>query len=331
MTDERTGDAPVKVTVVGGGTGLSVLLRGIKRLPNVELTAVVSVADDGGNSGVLREDLGMLPPGDIRSCLLALASEEEGMRELLAYRFREGRLAGQNVGNLIIAAAGDIYGNFETGIERISDILKVKGKVVPVSGEKMVLCAELENGNIVVGESNIPRVVLRERSDIAHVFLESDNVPISTSARKAVRCADTILIGPGSLYTSIIPNLLVRGMLDAIGASKGRKVYVANVMTQPGETGNLSLSDHVNTLCRYLSPARPDYIIANNRPLRDDELSKYVQDGARQLIASEADRRAIGEMGMRLIEGDFIDIRKGYIRHNATAVAEAVTQLTAIG
>ncbi|MDR1953488.1 MAG: YvcK family protein [Clostridiales Family XIII bacterium] len=329
--DERTGDTPVNVTVIGGGTGLSVLLRGIKRLPNVELTAVVSVADDGGNSGVLREDLGMLPPGDIRSCLLALASEEEGMRELLAYRFREGRLAGQNVGNLIIAAAGDIYGNFETGIERISDILKVKGKVVPVSGEKMVLCAELENGNIVVGESNIPRVVLRERTAIANVFLEPGDVPISVSARKAIRDADIILIGPGSLYTSIIPNLLVRGMLDAIGASKNRKVYVANVMTQPGETGSLSLADHVRTLCRYLSPVRPDYIIANSRPLRDGELSKYMEDGARQLIASEADRRAIGEMGIHLIEGDFIDIRKGYIRHNAAAVAEAITRLTTIG
>ncbi|MDR0851362.1 MAG: YvcK family protein, partial [Clostridiales Family XIII bacterium] len=139
----------IKITVIGGGTGLSVLLRGIKKLRNAEITAVVSVADDGGSSGVLREDLGMLPPGDIRSCLLALASEEEDMQEILSYRFKDGRLAGQSMGNLILAAASDIYGNFEEAVERISAILKVKGKVTPVSGEKMNLCAELENGNIV--------------------------------------------------------------------------------------------------------------------------------------------------------------------------------------
>jgi uncharacterized cofD-like protein len=319
----------VKVTVIGGGTGLSVLLRGIKRLNDVDLTAVVSVADDGGSSGILREDLGMLPPGDIRSCLLALASEEEGMRELLAYRFKEGRLSGQNVGNLIIAAAGDIYGNFETGIERISDILKVKGKVVPVSGEKMVLCAELKNGNIVVGESNIPKVAMREGAGIAHVFLESKRVPVSASARAAIEGADIVLIGPGSLYTSIIPNLLVDGVLDAIGNAKGPKIYVGNVMTQPGETDGLDLSAHIRVLCKYLHPVRPDYVISNNRLLSGSDLRKYTEDGAMQIVASEADRKNIEDMGIVSIEGDFIDIRKGYIRHDAAAVAEVVGRLAA--
>ncbi|MDR2157299.1 MAG: YvcK family protein [Clostridiales Family XIII bacterium] len=316
-----------KVTVIGGGTGLSVLLRGIKRIEDVDLTAVVSVADDGGSSGVLREDLGMLPPGDVRSCLLALAGEEEGMRELLAYRFREGRLAGQNIGNLIIAAAGDIYGSFENGVERISDILKVRGRVVPVSAEKMVLCAELENGNIVVGESNIPKVAMREGSSVAYVFPESGKASISASARTAIEDADILLIGPGSLYTSIVPNLLVDGTLDAIAASKGLSIYVCNVMTQPGETDGLGLAEHVAVLCRYLNPARPDYVILNRRRLGDADLAKYTEDGATQIIATEADRQAVTEQGIGLIEGDFIDVKKGYIRHDARAVAEAVMRL----
>ncbi|MDR0356899.1 MAG: YvcK family protein [Clostridiales Family XIII bacterium] len=317
----------IKITAIGGGTGLSVLLRGVKRIENADLTAVVSVADDGGSSGILREDLGMLPPGDIRSCLLALASEEEGMRELLAYRFKEGRLAGQNVGNLILAAAGDIYGNFENGIERIGDILKVKGKVVPVSGEKMVLCAELENGNIVAGESNIPRVAVREKSRIARVFLDSERVSVSASAREAILNADIVLIGPGSFYTSVIPNFLTTGVVDALGRSKSVKVYVGNVMTQPGETDDLDPSRHAEILCEYMDPVRPDFIILNNHLLGAAELAKYTNDGATQLIPDDGDRRAFARLGLKPIEGGFIDVKKGYVRHDAVAVAEVVSRL----
>jgi uncharacterized cofD-like protein len=317
-----------KITVIGGGTGLSVLLRGLKKIEGVELTAVVSVADDGGGSGVIREDLGMLPPGDIRSCLLALAGEEDDMREILAYRFSEGRLAGQSVGNIILAAAADIYGSFERGIERISDILKVSGRVVPVSDERMVLCAELENGSIVIGESQIPKVSAGEASRIMDVFLESGGARISESARRAVTDADAVVIGPGSLFTSILPNLLATGMREAIAASHGIRVYLANVMTQPGETDGMSLSDHVNILNNYIEEGSLTHIFVNDAALPQEDLLNYTQDGATQIFADDDDRQHIRSIGIDLIEGNFIDVRRGYIRHDAESVAYILRTLT---
>ncbi|MDR0519664.1 MAG: YvcK family protein [Clostridiales Family XIII bacterium] len=318
----------VKITVIGGGTGLSVLLRGLKNIEDVALTAVVSVADDGGSSGTIREDLGMLPPGDIRSCLLALAGDETGMREILAYRFSEGRLEGQSVGNLILAAAADIYGNFERGIERISDFLKVKGKVIPVSEERMVLCAELENGSIVIGESQIPKVVRSEESHIADVFLESGGARISESARRAVMEADSIVIGPGSLYTSVVPNLLAPGMRDALSQSRAIKIYVANVMTQPGETDGMSLSKHVDTLFNYMDAGTLDHILINDKKLPEDDILKYTNGGAAQILASDSDREALRAHGVSIIEGGFIDMQRGYIKHDADAAAYVIRTLT---
>ena len=315
-----------RIVVIGGGTGLSVLLRGIKNLEDAALTAVVSVADDGGSSGVLREDLGMLPPGDIRSCLLALASEEEGMQELLAYRFQEGRLGGQNVGNLIIAALNEICGNFEEAIEKISDILKVKGRVVPVSGDKMVLCGELENGNIIIGESNIPKVSLREESGIVDVFLESGAVRPTKSALLAIGEADLILIGPGSLYTSILPNFLVGGIGEAVARASAATLYVCNVMTQPGETTGMSVADHVRVLCRFME-RRPDYVIANERALSAEVLARYTEDGAAQILATEADEQCLSSWGIRLLRGNFIETKKGYVRHDAAAVARIIADI----
>ncbi|MDR0596025.1 MAG: YvcK family protein [Clostridiales Family XIII bacterium] len=317
-----------KITVIGGGTGLSVLLRGLKNIEDVELTAVVSVADDGGSSGAIREDLGMLPPGDIRSCLLALAGDETGMREILAYRFSEGRLEGQSVGNLILAAAADIYGNFERGIERISDFLKVKGKVIPVSEERMVLCAELENGSIVIGESQIPKVVRSEESRIADVFLESGGGRISESARRAVMDADSIVIGPGSLYTSIVPNLLAPGMRDALSQTRAIKIYIANVMTQPGETDGMSLAAHTSTLFNYMDEGQLDHILINDKKLSEDDMLKYTNGGAEQVLASDDDRERLRALGVSIIEGGFIDMQRGYIKHDADAVAYVIRTLT---
>ena len=204
-----------RIAVIGGGTGLAVLLRGLKRRFD-HLTAIVTVADDGGNSGALREDLGMLPPGDVRSCLLALADEENAMREILRYRFRDGRLAGHNMGNLMIAALNDIYGNFEEAVSRMSDILRVKGRVIQVTDAAVRLCAELENGNLVFGESQIPRVVLSEGSPVKRVFLWPSDSDAAAAARDAVSAADAVLIGPGSIFTSIIPNFLSRGLREAL-------------------------------------------------------------------------------------------------------------------
>lgn len=316
-----------RIAVIGGGTGLAVLLRGIKNIEDVDLTAIVSVADDGGSSGVLREDLGMLPPGDIRSCLLALASEEEGMQEILAYRFSEGRLSGQNIGNLIIAALNEIHGSFDEAIERLSDILKVKGKVVPVSVDKMVLCGELENGNIIIGESKIPQISLRENSRIVDVFLESGDVGATRSALHAIKEADAVIIGPGSLYTSILPNFLVKGIPEAIRASKGIKVYICNVMTQPGETDGMSVTGHTEELCRFTEGMAPDFVIANDRGLTVEELEKYTESASEQTLVTEADESALGAMGISLVRGPFIETRKGYVRHDARAVAKVIAGL----
>jgi uncharacterized cofD-like protein len=242
----------------------------------------------------------------------------------LNYRFNGGRLDGQNVGNLIIAAASEVFGSFDNGLERISDFLKVSGKVIPVSSEKMVLCAELENGNIVVGESQIPKVVIREGSSIASVFLENSVTKVSDGAAKAIARADIIIIGPGSLYTSIIPNFLTGGFTKAILSSEAPKVYIGNVMTQPGETDGMSLSKHIEVLRRYMEGVSPCHILLNNRALNAEELAKYTEDGAAQLLPSLEDREYFFKNHMELLEGDFIDIQKSYIRHNADAVAEAI-------
>jgi uncharacterized cofD-like protein len=318
----------MKITVIGGGTGLSVLLRGLKKISDVELTAVVSVADDGGSSGIIREDLGMLPPGDIRSCLLALAEDETGMREILAHRFSEGRLGGQSVGNIILAAAAEIYGNFERGIERVSDFLHVNGRVVPVSEERMVLCAELENGSIVIGESQIHKVVESEESHIADVFLESGGVRMSESARRAVMDADSVVIGPGSLYTSIIPNLLTLGMRDAISATRAVKIYVANVMTQPGETDDMDTAGHVGALFNYVDEGAIDYVLVNDKALSEGELVKYMSGGAVQLVPDAEEKESIRARGVKILEGAFIDVQRGYIKHDADSAAYVIRTLT---
>jgi uncharacterized cofD-like protein len=315
-----------RIAVIGGGTGLSVLLRGLKKRYD-RLTAIVTVADDGGNSGVLREDLGMLPPGDVRSCLLALADEENAMREILKYRFKDGRLAGQSMGNLMIAALNEIYGNFEEAVSRMSDILRVQGRVIPITSAAVRLCAELANGNLVFGESQIPRVVLSEGSPVKRVFLWPSDSVASAAACRAVAAADVALIGPGSLFTSIIPNFLSRGLSEALSASRGAKVYVCNVMTQPGETDGFGVAEHAERLAEYTGAGLIEYVIANDRRLDAAALKPYASDGARQVVPTERDEGALRQSGIKLIRGDFIEIKNGYIRHDSGRIADVVAGL----
>jgi uncharacterized cofD-like protein len=200
--------------------------------------------------------------------------------------------------------------------------------VVPVSEERMVLCAELENGSIVIGESQIPKVVVSEGSRIADVFLESDGARISESARRAVMEADSVVIGPGSLYTSIVPNLLTTGMRDAISATRAVKIYAANVMTQPGETDGMGVGEHVAALFNYIDEGAIHYALVNDKELSPDELAKYTSGGAAQLLADDDDKRAIRARGVDIIEGGFIDIQRGYIKHDADAAAYVIRTLT---
>ncbi|MDD4122075.1 MAG: YvcK family protein [Eubacteriales bacterium] len=309
-----------KIVVIGGGTGLSVILRGIKRITD-NLTAIVTVADDGGGSGVLREDLGMLPPGDIRSCISAMANEEDIMTEVLKYRFTEGRLEGQSFGNLLIAALNGIYGNFEEAVAKTSEILRIKGQVLPVTGSDVHLCAELENGAIVCGESRIPTEVIRQSSPIYRVYLKPDKPSATDMALQAIRKADLILIGPGSLFTSIIPNFLVDGISREVKASMARKILVCNMMTQPGETDRYSVWDHVARISEYLGDNMIEYVIANNKMVDAEALKPYKEDRAEQIIPNDRDRRLLREKGITLIENNFVDVQKGYIRHDADRIA----------
>jgi uncharacterized cofD-like protein len=316
----------LRIAVIGGGTGLSVLLRGLKTRCD-RLTAVVTVADDGGNSGVLREDLGMLPPGDVRSCLLALADEENAMQEILKYRFRDGVLAGQNMGNLMIAALNDIYGNFEEAVSRMSDILRVQGRVIPITDAAVRLCAELESGNLVFGESQIPKVVLSEASPIKRVFLWPSDSAASAAACRAVSAADVVMIGPGSLFTSIIPNFLSRGLREALADARGIRVYICNVMTQPGETDGFGVADHVKRLAEYTGAGVIRHVIANKRALPAAVLLPYISDGAQQVVPTEADAEYLRQNGISLTEGDFIEIKNGYIRHDSGKIADVIATL----
>ena len=221
-----------KVVAIGGGTGLSTMLRGLK-LYTKQLTAIVTVADDGGGSGVLRQDLGMPPPGDIRHCMEALANVEPLMAQLLQYRFREGGLAGQSFGNLILAALNGIMPSFDQAVEGMSQVLAITGRILPVTTENVLLEAEFENGNTVLGESRICQFKKEQDCRIRRVRLLPENPPALQAAIEAIAEAEMIIFAPGSLYTSIIPNLLVDGIVDAVRRSDALKVYACNIMTEP--------------------------------------------------------------------------------------------------
>lgn len=315
-----------RIVVIGGGTGLSVILRGIKKITD-NLTAIVTVADDGGGSGILREDLGMLPPGDIRSCILAMADEEGLMLELLKYRFTEGMLEGQSFGNLLIAALNGICGNFEEAVAKTNEILRVKGQVLPVTGSDVHLCAELENGSHVFGESRIQPEVIRQGSPIARVYLTPEKPAAAGKVLEAIYKADLILMGPGSLFTSIIPNFLVDGIPEAIKSAIGRKVLVCNMMTQPGETDHYSVWDHVARASEYLGENIIEYVIANNMVIDAEALKPYNEDGAKQIVPTREDKHLLQEKGISLIENNFVDVKKGYIRHDADRIASVVYEL----
>jgi uncharacterized cofD-like protein len=321
-------DLPVRgprIVAIGGGTGLSTMLRGLKMFsPNI--TAVVTVADDGGGSGVLRQELGMLPPGDIRNCILALADTEPLMEQLLQYRFKEGKLKGQSFGNLFLAAMDGISSSFEEAVRRMSDVLAVTGRVLPVSLEDVTLCAELEDGSIVSGESQIGHHGSFNKCAIKRVYLEPSGAEPLDDVLDAIAQADAVVLGPGSLYTSIIPNLLVRGVCPAIKRSRALKLYVCNVMTQPSETEGYSVSDHIRALEEHSYTGIVDMCIVNNSTIPDDLREKYHNDGADQV---RIDREKVCTSGIRLIEGNFASLKNNLVRHDPKRLAEAVIEAVA--
>lgn len=310
-----------KIVAIGGGTGLSILLRGLK-LVTENITAIVNVVDDGGGSGVLREDLAMLPPGDIRNCILGLASKEPVLQELFAYRFDEGRYKNQSFGNLMIAAMVGISDNFEGAIAKIGDIFAIRGEVLPATNEDVHLVAELKDGTIVRGESTIPYQVLKKKSPIKRVFLKPENAKALEKSIQAIREADVVMIGPGSLYTSLIPNLLVGGITEAIKDSNAKKIYVANLMTQPGETDRFNILDHVKAIQSHTGQLAFDYVIANNREVSKEVKERYDKENSKLLTMTRKERNHLNDMGIEVLEDDFIEVKRGYVRHDVKKVTD---------
>lgn len=311
-----------KIVAIGGGTGLSTMLRGLKYYTS-NITAIVTVADDGGGSGDLRQDLGMLPPGDIRNCLLALSDTEPMMEQLLQYRFKDGRLKNQSFGNLFIAAMDGMSKNFEEAVQKMSSVLAVTGKVIPVTLENVTLKAKLKNGVEVEGESNIPEAVTQYQSPIEKMFLNPDNVKALDDAVKAIMEADAVILGPGSLYTSVIPNLLVKDIANALANTKAFRLYVSNIMTQPGETDGFSVSDHIKSINRHVGEDIVDYTVVNTQSINRDLQDKYLEKTS-ELV--NIDEEEISKMGVGIAKGDFVTIKNGYVRHDTDKLASIVIE-----
>ena len=313
-----------RVAALGGGTGLSTMLRGLKYYTE-NLTAIVTVADDGGGSGVLRQDLGMPPPGDIRSCLQAMANAEPIMEDLLDYRFQEGSLAGQSFGNLFLAALNGISPSFDQAVARMSEVLAVTGQVLPVTNENVNVVAEFENGTSVMGESKISAFKRAQNCRITRVFMCPERPAPLDAALEAIHRADIILLGPGSLYTSVIPNLLVDGVAEAIVQSHALRIYIANIMTQEGETEGYTLSDHLKALFTHSQRGLVDLCLANSTELSSQVVERYRTANAAPI---RIDWEEIEKLGVQLTCQPLADEDStGRARHDPVKLARAIMDL----
>lgn len=317
--EHRRLDKGPNITVVGGGTGLSVLLRGMKEETR-NVTAVVTVADDGGSSGRLREEFNVIPPGDLRNCLVALADTEPMMEKLFQYRFTgNSDLAGHSFGNLFITAMTEVTGDIEQALKESSRVLAVKGRVFPATTAKVRLSATMEDGTFVEGESQIPLV--HKRIKRVHIF--PHHVEAVPSALKAIYDAKVIVLGPGSLYTSVIPNLLVEDIAKAIRESNAVKIYICNVMTQPGETDDYTASMHVRALIEHGGNGIVDYVLVNNKPISQEMQDHYAKEGQYPVLVDE---NAIENLGVKCFEADIIDDSR-MIHHDSQKLAHQVMEI----
>jgi uncharacterized cofD-like protein len=311
---------PVRVVALGGGTGLSAVLRGLKphvaergkfdpRAPIADLTAVVTVTDDGGSSGRLRREYSVLPPGDIRNCLVALSPAPNLLGNLFQYRFPSGRgLAGHSFGNLFLTALTNITGDFPTAVQVCAQVLAIRGRIYPSTAQNVTLEAELAGGTIVPGETRISR----SRKPIARLRLVPRRVRPLPEVVRAIRAADLILVGPGSLYTSILPNLLVPGILKAIANSRARRVYIANLMTQPGETRHYTAADHVRAIYDHTRPGLFDAVVINRAPVAPRLIRRYAAQGAEPVDPAYSQ---LEKMGLRCVSGALLR-EDGKVRHH---------------
>ena len=303
-----------KVVVLGGGTGLSSLLRGLKQYP-VDITAVVSVCDDGSSTGRLREEFNTPAVGDIRKVIVSLSETEPLVEELLNYRFKTtSDLNGHAVGNLLLTAMANITGNMSDGIESLSKVLNLKGKVLPLTEDNVVLMAKMHDGTIVEGEHHITEA----HSKIKEVYYKHKPI-VCDAVIKAIRDADCIILSMGSLFTSILPNLICKDVIKEIDKSKAKIVYVCNIMTQPGETDNFKVSNHVSLLNKYLGKRKIDVVIANNGQIDKNVIEKYASLEQKDQV--ELDKEELKKMKVIVIKDDLISIENEQIRHDTLKLA----------
>ena len=308
------------IVTVGGGTGSYTVLSGLKYLKGVKLSALVSMADDGGSAGVLREEFGILPPGDVRRVLVAMAhSNDRMLSELFNYRFAEGGLKGHAFGNIMLTALTRLTGSFENAIYETSRILRVRGMVIPVTLDNVRLCAKLENGAVIRGETNIDIPKHDGRLRIKKLWLDP-RARLNKKAREAILAANMVVIGPGDLYTSILPNLVVGGMREAIQKSKARKVYVANIMTKWGETNGFRVADFVRGVEDNLGRGALNYVLINSKHPSPDRLRQYEKESAEFVVAGDLSRKPVA------VFGNFLR-RRGFVRHDPEKLAKVLVSL----
>lgn len=309
-----------RVVTIGGGTGMSTILRGLKEYPFYPI-AIVTVTDDGGSSGRLREELGIPPPGDIRNCIVSLSESEEFLKELFQYRFKEGdTLQGHSIGNLLIAGSIKLKDSLLYGIKKLEEALNIYGKVIPVSESILTLKAEFEDGEVVYGETNIRNM----KKAIKKISFEPFYAKPTFEAIEEIQNADLIVIGPGSLFTSIIPPLLFSHIVEAIKKSKAKKIYILNLMTENGETDNFNASMHVQKIYEYTNEEIFDYIIVNVGKISDYYLNKYKDYNSFPVLVDEDNLR---KMKLKIIKDDFVTVEGGYLRHNPKKIYETLKKI----
>ncbi|QDI93123.1 YvcK family protein [Salicibibacter halophilus] len=307
------------MVVIGGGTGLSVLLRGLKTY-SVDLSAIVTVADDGGSSGRLRKELNVPPPGDVRNVLVALAEVEPLIERLFQHRFENGEgLSGHSLGNLLIAGMTSITGDFARGISELSAVLNVRGTVLPASNNSIELVARMTDGSVVRGESNIPKAGKK----IDKMILDPEFPEALPASIQAIRQADKIIMGPGSLYTSVLPNLLVPGIAEEISRSPADKIYICNVMTQKGETDGFTASDHIKALHAHIGDSMIEQVFTHDGNISSEMIERYAEEGSEAVICDEG---SLKSLGLDVVQDDFIHTDGPVLRHNAEKIARMILE-----
>ncbi|MFT3960070.1 gluconeogenesis factor YvcK family protein [Propionivibrio sp.] len=318
---KQPSEVKCNITTIGGGTGTFNVLSGLGKNRHLNLAAIVTVADSGGSTGELRDEFGILPPGDVRRAIVALAEDTEVVRRLFEYRFKEGRrIAGHTIGNLLLTALTDIMGDFERGIEELSEMFSVHGKVIPVTLDNVSLGVTLENGERILGETDIDVPKHDGNVPIRDAFLLGGG-QLNPRAKEAIENSDYVIVGPGDLYTSIVPNLLCGGMVDALRSSPAKIIYVCNIMTKHGETDGFAVEDFVRVLEQYLGEGTIDYLLVNNGELRASLVRKYEQEGKAPVRLR--DGPALLRKGIKLVERDFTS-ETDYIRHDPRKLARTI-------